>query len=137
METPNDLADRYVAVWNEPNDDVRRKYLTDLWTVDTVHLVQPSEEMSATATRLGMVATLEVIGHAAMETRVAKAYEEFVGSGTYLFRRHGNAARVRNVVKLSWAMVATATDEVAAIGTDILTLAADGRIHLDYQFIEA
>jgi hypothetical protein len=31
------LADRYVAVWNEPNAELRRHAIAALWAVDGIH----------------------------------------------------------------------------------------------------
>jgi hypothetical protein len=75
-------------------------------------------------------------GHAELEARVARAYEQFVASGGFSFRLRGKAARVGDVVKFSWAMVRT-DGQVAAVGLEFLVLEADGRARLDYQFIES
>jgi hypothetical protein len=34
---PIELADRYVAVWNEPSREARRAAVRDLWAEDGVH----------------------------------------------------------------------------------------------------
>ena len=34
MHTITELVDRYIAVWNEPDDAVRRKHITELWAAD-------------------------------------------------------------------------------------------------------
>src|SRR6266540_991264 len=72
----------------------------------------------------------------ALETRVARAYEEFVAPGEYVFRPRDNAARLRNLVKFNWELVSRATGEVAAVGLDVLTLDDQGRITVDYVFVE-
>ena len=33
-----DLIDRYVEVWNEPDDDARRRSIERLWRPDGAHL---------------------------------------------------------------------------------------------------
>jgi hypothetical protein len=136
MTNLNELVDRYVAVWNEPDADTRRTSIASLWTEDAVHLVQPTEEMVAAADGLRMVAHLQVTGHDALEERVTHGYEDFVGSGKFSFRRRGNIGRVGDAVKFSWEMVATGSGEVAGWGTDVVILAPDGRIRTDYQFID-
>jgi len=68
--------------------------------------------------------------------RVARAHEEFVVGGRFLFRRRGESARLLDVVKFSWEMVSARSGEVAGVGVEILLLDVDGRIRLDYQFIE-
>lgn len=132
-----DLANRYLAVWNEPDADVRRQAVEQLWTEDGVHLLDPPEEIVKRAAEIGVSATLEARGHAELVRRVSKAYDEFVAPGQYEFVRHGAAAAIRDLVKLRWAMVPAGGGEALAIGIDLLLLAPDGRIRADYQFIEA
>jgi hypothetical protein len=44
---------------------------------------------------------------------------------------------VRDAVKLAWEAGRTSDGEVAGSGVDVLLLDADGRIRVDYQFIES
>jgi len=100
-----ELADRYVAVWNEPDADTRRKAVEDLWAEDGLHLLEPPEEIVKQAEEIGVTATLEARGHDALVRRVTRAYDEFVAPGQFVFRRHGDVAALRDMVKLRWAMV--------------------------------
>ncbi|MGW1066927.1 hypothetical protein ACWD4F_20720 [Streptomyces aureus] len=36
-----DLIERYIGVWNEPDPGIRLKTVRDLWTEDGVHLLRP------------------------------------------------------------------------------------------------
>ena len=132
-----ELADRYVTVWNEPDAEVRRKTVEELWTADGVHLLQPPEEIVKRANEIGVHAVLEVRGYDDLYRRVTRAYDEFVAPGQFEFRRHGEVATLHDMVKLRWAMVPAGGGEVLAVGIDLLLLAPDGRIRRDYQFIEA
>jgi hypothetical protein len=67
---------------------------------------------------------------------VARAYQEFVAPGTFVFRSRGDADRLRDVVKFRWEMVPRDGGAAAGAGLEILVLGADGRIVGDYQFIE-
>ncbi|MQA88604.1 MAG: hypothetical protein GEV03_29340 [Streptosporangiales bacterium] len=136
MNDPKELAERYVAVWNEPDADLRRKAIPQLWTEDGVHMVQPSREIGRAAAALGLTPTLAARGHDALEARVTRSFEEFVAPGKFVFRLRSNAARLENVVKFNWEMVPTGGDEPAGVGLEILILDDDGRIQTDYQFIE-
>jgi hypothetical protein len=138
MRDPNELADRYVALWNEPDAARRRQLIEQLWIEGGTHLLQAPQEMRAIAARpgIGLTARLEARGHDALEARAASAYEEFVASGAFSFRRRSNVERVADVVKFNWEMVA-ANGEVAAVGLEFLVLDPDGRIRDDYQFIES
>lgn len=130
------LADRYVAVWNEPDADVRRQAVEQLWTENGVQLLEPPEEMVKRADEIGVTATLEARGHAELVRRVTRAYDEFVAPGQFEFRRDGGVAVVRDMVKLRWAMVPAGGGEALGGGTDLLLVAPDGRITADYQFID-
>ncbi|BCJ40843.1 hypothetical protein GCM10010168_48580 [Actinoplanes ianthinogenes] len=132
-----ELVDRYVALWGEPDPEHRRAAIRDLWTADAVHVLKPPEEMRTAAAALGFDdQVLEARGHAALEVRVTRAYQEFVAPGTFEFRALGDADRLADVVKFRWEMVPRAGGDAAGTGLEILLLAPDGRITRDYQFIE-
>jgi hypothetical protein len=135
---PNELADRYVALWNEPDRDRRSQTVAELWTEDGAHILQPPQEVREIAARpgIGLAARLEARGHAALEARAASAYEEFIAAGQFTFRRRDNVQRLADVVKFNWEMVSK-DGEVAGVGLEFLVLAPDGRIRRDYQFIES
>ncbi len=130
------VADRYVAVWNEPDPDRRRTLIRELWANGGVQVLEAPEAMREGAARYAMSALLEARGHDALEERVTRAYEEFVAPGEFSFRSRGNAARLGDLLKFNWEMVSTNGGDVAAVGLEILELDGDGRIRTDYQFIE-
>jgi hypothetical protein len=132
------LADRYIALWNEADPERRRRMIAELWTEDGSHILQPPQEMREIAARpgLGMAATLEARGHAELEARAASAYEQWVGSDELSFRRRDDVERLDDVVKFHWEAVSP-DGEVTAVGLDFLVLGADGRIRRDYVFIES
>lgn len=132
-----ELANRYVAVWNEPDADARRKAVEELWTEDGLHVLEPPEEIAKRASEIGVTASLEARGYEQLVSRVSTAYGEFVAPGEYEFVPHGTPAVLKDLVKLRWAMVPAGGGEALAIGIDLLLLAPDGRIRTDYQFIEA
>ena len=45
LNDPNELAERYTAVWMEPDGDRRRKAIADLWSEDATHILQPTQEV--------------------------------------------------------------------------------------------
>ena len=136
MGNLTDLADRYVALWNEPDPDARRAAVGALWATDGCHVLQPPQEVVKTATDLGLTTTFEAHGHDQLTERVRLAYEAFVAPGEFTFRRREDVARLRDVLKFSWEMVATSSGDVAAVGTEVLVLDAGDLIQTDYQFIE-
>jgi hypothetical protein len=73
--------------------------------------------------------------HRELEARVSRAYEKFVAPGQDSFTSQGAARRLGDVVKFKWEMV-SASGDVAGGGLEFVIVDADGRIRLDYQFIE-
>jgi hypothetical protein len=135
--SPKSLVKRYIALWNEADPEVRRTIIRQLWAPAGEHILEPPQELRQPAQALGFEApTLEVRGYAAIQRRAGRAYQEFVAPGEYVFRPRDNAARLRNIVKFSWEMVSTTTGEVAGVGLEVLVLDDEGRITVDYQFIE-
>jgi hypothetical protein len=134
---PRELVRRYVAVWHEPDAELRRKAVHDLWAEDGAHVLQPPEEMRQAAAGLGFPSLiLQARGHEELEARVTRTYHEFVASGDYTFRPRDNADRLGDVVKFNWEMIPADGGEAAGVGLEILVLDTDGRITTDYQFIE-
>ncbi len=133
-----ELAKKYVALWNEPDADRRRRIIAELWTEDGRHILQPPQEIRAIAARPGLALTaiLEARGYEEIESRAASVYEHWVGSEGLSFRRHDDAERLGDVVKFHWEAVGK-DGEVVAVGLDFLVLAADGRIERDYTFVVA
>ncbi|WP_067488755.1 hypothetical protein [Actinomadura hibisca] len=129
-----ELAERFVALWNEPDPGLRRKAIEELWAQDGVHLLHPPQEIREMAAGLGFDGSvLEAQGYDAIETRVARSHAEFVASGQLTFRPAGEAVRLRNVVKLAWEAVPPG-GEAAGGGVDVLVLDEHGRIEADYMF---
>ena len=136
--SPHDLATRYVAVWNEPDPDTRRSLIRDLWAPSGGQVLEAPQGLRDTARSIGFDApTLEARGYAALEVRVARAHEEFVGTGQFTFRARGDAARLGDVVKFRWEMVPVGGRDVAGVGLDVFLLDDEDRIQEDYQFIES
>ena len=77
-----ELAERYLALWNEPDADRRRRMIAELWTEDGRHVLQPPQEIREIAAQpgIGLTAILEARGYEEIEARVASAYEHWVGS---------------------------------------------------------
>src|SRR5215211_7627007 len=116
-----ELAEKYLALWNEPDADRRRRMIAELWTEDGRHILQPPQEIRAIAARpgLAMTATLEARGYEEIEARAASAYEHWVGSEGLSFRGRDEAERLSDVVKFHWEAVAK-EGQVFAVGLVLL-----------------
>src|ERR671918_1194136 len=133
-----ELAEKYVALWNEPDADRRRRMIAALWAEDGRHILEPPQEIRAIAAQPGIALTaiLEARGYEQIEARATSAYEHWVGSEGLSFRGRDDADRLGDVVKLHWEAVAK-DGTVPAVGLSFLVLAADGRIERDYTFVIA
>jgi hypothetical protein len=120
MSHANDLAQRYIHIWNETDPAARRAQIAGLWVEDGIHYVR----------------TREVRGHADLETRVATSHQTNVTERNYRFELDGGVEPLRDLVKFNWRMVPSGGGAVAATGLIVLLLAEDGRIRTDYQFID-
>ena len=98
-----DVVDRYVAVWNEPAADQRRKRICSLWVPDGM-----------TCYRL-----LEARGYDAIEGRVTSSWDKWLRDGRYIFRSRDTVCH-HDVVKVNWEMVTTAGGEIEAVGLSFL-----------------
>ncbi|NDU73802.1 hypothetical protein GWI34_14315 [Actinomadura sp. DSM 109109] len=132
------VADRYLAQWNEPDPEARSALVREMWAPDAVHvLVNPPEAVREAAAALAVPAPpLEVHGHRALEERVARAYEMFVAPGEHVFAfAEEPRALLPNVVGVRWSMVTAEGGETVGGGLDVLYLDGDGRIRTDHQFV--
>lgn len=131
-----ELADRYFALWNEPDPQRRRELIAGLWAEDGEQILQATEEARGIAAGpgVGSSAVFEVRGHSELEARVASAYEHWVASLGWSFRGRDDVDRVHDVIKFHWEAV-DADGEVTGVGLNFLVLTPDGRIQRDYSFV--
>jgi hypothetical protein len=114
------VADRYLAVWSEPDPQRRRAAIAGLWAPDGTEFVEG----------------VQFRGHDALEARVAEAHEAFVASGKYTVTSDGDVTAHDDIVTLTIRLANAGGDragEVAWAARVFLVLRADGRIREDYQ----
>ncbi len=116
--TLNQLAERYVAVWNDPDPESRRRQIAELWTQNGANLTD----------------SIEARGHDALAARIEQSHNKWIRDAGMIFRSCGNATGHHNAVKFNWDMAPAGGGEPVAIGFDFLILSEDGRIIDDYQF---
>jgi hypothetical protein len=115
-----ELVERYVGIWNEPDPATRRAAIPHLWTENGINVTS----------------SLEARGYPALAARIARAHDQYVAAGEHLFRSSGEVQAHHGAARLRWEMVRTVSGEVAASGCEFFILADDGRIDADYQFPE-
>jgi hypothetical protein len=114
------LAALYVGMWNEPHPMRRRAIIASLFSDDVQHFTKSQEAH----------------GHAGMEQRVIGSHDKWVRDGGCEFRVIGQANGHHDMVRFGWQMVPAGGGAALALGSDVVILAEDGRIRLDYQFNE-
>jgi hypothetical protein len=120
MSHAEDLAKRYVHIWNEADPAARRAQVAALWIENGTHYVRERE----------------VHGHPDLEKRVATSHQTNVAERNYRFEPNGGVEQLRDMVRFNWRMVPRDGGAVAATGLIVCLLADDGRIRIDYQFID-
>jgi ketosteroid isomerase-like protein len=114
--TIDDVADRYLAVWSEPDPERRRRAVADLWAEDGVEFVE----------------TGQFRGHEELDTRITAAYDAFVGNGRFTVTSADDVFGHHNAVTFT-VQLATGDGQVAWAARVFLLLDEDARIRADYQ----
>ncbi len=134
---PNALVDRYVAMWMEPDPAARRRRIREVWAPGGGQILESPQTIRDAARLVGFLhPALEVRGYGPLEFRVTRAHDEYIAPGQFAFRRSDDAVRVGDAVKFHWEMRSLADGSVAGAGLDLLLLDEEGRIRVDYQFVE-
>lgn len=112
-----EIADRYLAVWSEPDPASRRAAVAALWAPDGVEFVDGGVQFR---------------GHDGLDTRVREAYEQFVVTGDYAVTSAGDVTAHGDIV--TFTVQLTAPDGAAAWAARVFLLVGqDGLIREDYQ----
>ncbi|WP_119460980.1 nuclear transport factor 2 family protein [Rhodospirillaceae bacterium SYSU D60014] len=108
MTNAAEIADRYIALWNETDAGLRRELITQTWT-ETARYIDPM---------------MQGEGHDGIDTMIAGVQQQFPGHRFSLVGQpDGHADRIR----FSWKLAADGAPAVAQ-GTDFAIVAADGRL---------
>jgi SnoaL-like domain len=113
----NELVDRYIAAWNEPDADARRAAVAGLWTEDGTY----TDPLVAAA------------GHQAIEAVIGGAREMFPG---HVFRLAGGVDGHHDIARFGWELVPAGGGDSVAVGFDVAVAADDGRLRGVYGFLD-
>ena len=113
---PEPIVDRYLAVWSEPDAEIRRRAIAGLWAQDGVEFVEG----------------VQFRGRKELEVRIAEAYAAFVGSGRYAVTSAGDASRHDDIATFT-IQLTTEGGEVAWAARVFIVLGENGLIQQDYQ----
>jgi hypothetical protein len=109
MSTYATAAERYFAAWNAEGDEAIAKAVSDAFTEDATY----TDPLA------------DVAGHQGLAAAIAGAQAQFPG---FEFRMKGSVDGNHNIARFSWDLVSKADGSSPAGGSDVITLADDGRI---------
>jgi hypothetical protein len=112
-----DVVDRYIAVWNEPDADARRRAVAELWTEDGTY----TDPLAAAE------------GHEAIEAVIAGTREQFPG---HVFKLFGDIDAHHGVVRFGWELVPEGGDESVVVGFDVAVATSNGSLRNVYGFLD-
>jgi hypothetical protein len=113
----NDLANRYIDAWNEPDDHRRRKAVAQLWTENGSY----TDPLA------------DVTGPAAIDALIAGVRAQFSG---HVFRLGGPVDAHHDIARFTWELVPADGDEATVIGFDVAAADPDGRLRHVYGFLD-
>ena len=115
MTHPAEIAELYIAAWNETNAAARKAMIADTWTADVIYV----DPMAA------------VEGHDGVDALIAGVHERFPG---FRFTLIGQADGHGDHVRFSWGLGPIGA-EAPIKGTDYV-LVEDGRLKLVTGFLD-
>jgi nuclear transport factor 2 (NTF2) superfamily protein len=118
MTDARELVQKYISTWEQPNAELRRKAIAEIWAEDGVY----------------SNAHTVFTGHQGIEEAVTEAYENFVKKG-YVFRL-AKLDTNHEAIRYTWEMMPAKGDEPDGIGTQVVLLDETGRMICDHQFID-
>ncbi|MEV6772135.1 nuclear transport factor 2 family protein [Nocardia sp. NPDC051030] len=115
MSEYENVAQRYIEIWNEQDGGKRRALIDELFAAD-VAFTDPLTQITGTD---------------AIEAMVAGAQEQFAGLSFGLGPVDGH----HDIARFTWTLDAPGADEPIVIGFDVVTL-AEGRISRVTGFLD-
>ncbi|MFJ5924229.1 nuclear transport factor 2 family protein [Kitasatospora sp. NPDC092948] len=110
------LAERYLAAWNETDPATRRKLVEDAWTADGAY----TDPLVAAR------------GHDEFDATLAAVQTQFAG---FTFRLAGPVDAHHNVARFTWELGPEGAEPIV-VGFDVLTATEDGRIATVVGFLD-
>jgi SnoaL-like domain len=110
------IAERYIDLWNETDEQSRRKLIASAWTEDAIY-VDPM---------------MTGQGHSEIDALIGAVHERFPG---FSFALAGVVEGHNDRVRFSWTLGAPDAGPIAH-GTDFGLVAADGRLKSVTGFLD-
>ncbi|MET8874111.1 nuclear transport factor 2 family protein [Nocardia sp. NPDC004604] len=109
MSNYEDAVGRYFTAWNATDDDVRARAVAAAWHEDGFY----TDPLA------------DVAGHEQLSAAIGGVHQQFPG---FEFRQLGPVDGHHDTARFSWELVSVADGSAPVAGTDVITLAEDGRI---------
>lgn len=108
---------RYFEAWNAREPEARTKAVAAAWAVGGGY----TDPLA------------DVVGHEGIAAVIAAAHEQFPG---FVFRLTAGVEGHHDTARFSWELVSEADGSAPVAGSDVITLAGDGRIRSVYGFLD-
>jgi len=119
LDDAKDIAERYVAAFNEPSAAVRHAKIASLWAPAGAFI-------SSSAVRNG---------RDAIAAQASALHDTYVANG-FVFAAASTSQMHHDVASFQWQRQSRDGGRIAAAGCELLILDEDGRIRCDYRFDE-
>lgn len=117
MADYNELVQRYISIWNEPDAGARAKAVAGLWAEDGTY----TDPLTAVA------------GHDAIAAVIGGAREMLPGM---VFRVVGGVDGHHDIARFGWEAVPEGGGESVVAGFDVAVLGGDGRLRAVHGFLD-
>ncbi|GGO59830.1 nuclear transport factor 2 family protein [Streptomyces lasiicapitis] len=117
MSDLTELAGRYIAVWNEPDQAKRAAAISELFTAEATY----TDPLA------------DVQGHEGIGAVIAGARDQFKG---FDFRVLGDVDANHHIVRFQWELVPASGGENIVIGFDVAVTDGAGKIRAVYGFLD-
>ncbi|MHB8689806.1 MAG: nuclear transport factor 2 family protein [Solirubrobacteraceae bacterium] len=116
MQNFEQVAERYVSLWNEADPAVRRRGISELWAEDARY-VDPM---------------VDAHGHEAIDQTIAAVQDQFPG---LRFRLVGPVDAHHNQARFTWELGPDGA-EAPIVGFDVAVIGDDGRLQTVLGFLD-
>ncbi|WP_329571991.1 nuclear transport factor 2 family protein [Streptomyces sp. NBC_01361] len=108
---------RYFEAWNAKGADARAEAVAAAWSEDGSY----TDPLA------------DVAGHEGIAAVIAAAHEQFPG---FAFKQTGTVDGHHDIARFTWELVSVADGSAPVAGSDVISLAKDGRIRTVQGFLD-
>lgn len=117
MSDATTVVERYLEIWNTPDDGERATLIAEVWTEDATY-TDPLASVS---------------GHEEVNGLIGGAREQFPG---LVFSLAGPVDAHHDVARFTWHLGPEGAAEPVVVGFDVARIAPDGRLATVYGFLD-